>query len=324
MSHFTVLVIGDNIDKQLTPFQENNMGDCPREYMEFNDVMEKYKDEYETETEKKIEVNGEYHCPYDSMFKVEITEEEYKQAREDKKQGYGSSSSNNVMTYYKYDRSIGKEVEVPNTELYESLEAYVIDRGYEKDEETGKYGYWENPNAKWDWYQLGGRWAGALKLKDDVEMEQAPNFSWGWDKEAALEVIKEKRVDQAKKGDINWEAINNAKEDYDKAIRFWEMKVEGAEPETDKEKDSLKWDWYKEGYYQEKYGDKETYAKCQSSFTTYAVVKDGKWYGKGDMGWFGMSSESHDEAINWELNFFDAFIKDLSDDTVISVVDCHI
>src|SRR5687768_5462716 len=29
----------------------------------------------------------------------------------------------------------------------------------------GKYGYWQNPNKKWDWYDLGGRWAGYFKLK---------------------------------------------------------------------------------------------------------------------------------------------------------------
>jgi hypothetical protein len=35
MSHFTVLVIGENVDAQLAPFQENNMGDCPPRYLKF-------------------------------------------------------------------------------------------------------------------------------------------------------------------------------------------------------------------------------------------------------------------------------------------------
>jgi hypothetical protein len=35
MSHFTVLVIGNEPEKQLSPYQENNMGDCPSEYLEF-------------------------------------------------------------------------------------------------------------------------------------------------------------------------------------------------------------------------------------------------------------------------------------------------
>ena len=35
MSHFAVLVVGEEVEKQLAPFQENNMGDCPEEFMTF-------------------------------------------------------------------------------------------------------------------------------------------------------------------------------------------------------------------------------------------------------------------------------------------------
>lgn len=37
-----------------------------------------------------------------------------------------------------------------------------------KNEETGDWGYWYNPKAKWDWYVIGGRWTGLLKFKTDV------------------------------------------------------------------------------------------------------------------------------------------------------------
>ena len=43
--HFTVMVVGDDIEQQLAPFQENNMGDCPEEYLE--------EVEYEGETYKE-------------------------------------------------------------------------------------------------------------------------------------------------------------------------------------------------------------------------------------------------------------------------------
>ena len=42
------------------------------------------------------------------------------------------------------------------------------------------------------------------------------------------------------------------------------------------------------------------------------------------MGWWAMSNETNDEAVDWDLNFFDRFIKNLSEDTLITVVDCHI
>lgn len=41
-----------------------------------------------------------------------------------------------------------------------------------------------NPDSKWDWYEVGGRWAGHLKLKGGVNGG----------------------VNQAKAGDIDWEA----------------------------------------------------------------------------------------------------------------------
>jgi hypothetical protein len=44
----------------------------------------------------------------------------------------------------------------------------------------------------------------------------------------------------------------------------------------------------------------------------------------GWMGFWAMSNETDDEALDWELNMFDRFIKDLPVDTRITVVDCHI
>ena len=43
-----------------------------------------------------------------------------------------------------------------------------------------------------------------------------------------------------------------------------------------------------------------------------------------ELGWWGMSSETNEGGLNWELNFYDKFIKDLSDDTLLTIVDCHI
>src|SRR5690606_6757529 len=46
-----------------------------------------------------------------------------------------------------------------------------------------------NPQSKWDWYQIGGRWSGLLILLDGST------------------------VDQARKGDIDWAATNTAQHD---------------------------------------------------------------------------------------------------------------
>jgi len=171
MSHFTVMVIGNNPEEQLAKYQENNCGDCPKEYLEFMDKAVEYEDEYENGSREMILIDGEYFYPWDSKFQVEITEEEYKKAKENKEK-YLSEESNILSggerKYYRnrvYPKE-AKEVKVPHKERFETIEEYLENQGYDKDDLTGKYGYWENPNAKWDWYQLGGRWTGMLKLKD--------------------------------------------------------------------------------------------------------------------------------------------------------------
>lgn len=99
MSHFNVIVIGDNHGSQLAPFQENNMGDCPQEFLKFHDQTKAL-------------------------------------------QGYVDSG----------DYS------------YSSLQDAAEDHGY-NNKHNGKYGYWENPNAKWDWYVVGGRWSGNFDIR---------------------------------------------------------------------------------------------------------------------------------------------------------------
>lgn len=82
MSHYTVGVIlentnGDNeklqkdLEKALAPFQENNMGDCPKEYMEFHSVTQEEKENYENGTTTKVRCpDGKLVGLYDEMFRV--------------------------------------------------------------------------------------------------------------------------------------------------------------------------------------------------------------------------------------------------------------
>ena len=59
MSHFTVMVIGENPEEQLAPYQENNMGDCPQEFLEFNDETERLTKSWEELTdEERSEFNS--------------------------------------------------------------------------------------------------------------------------------------------------------------------------------------------------------------------------------------------------------------------------
>ena len=64
-----------------------------------------------------------------------------------------------------------------------------------------KNGYISNPNAKWDWYKIGGRWNNALRLKNSG-----------------------KRCNQAQVKDVDFSPESD---EYRHSIRFWEINVEG-------------------------------------------------------------------------------------------------
>jgi hypothetical protein len=54
----------------------------------------------------------------------------------------------------------------------------------------------------------------------------------------------------------------------------------------------------------------------------YAVVKDGKWYQRGEMGWFGCSTQELDKET-WNAQFRQ-LLEGLDPETWLTVVDCHI
>ena len=61
-----------------------------------------------------------------------------------------------------------------------------------------------NPDMRWDWYEIGGRWAGRLELKDGAEPLAPLHFSWGWSEEQKREVIEAtpRRADSAYLKDV--------------------------------------------------------------------------------------------------------------------------
>ena len=58
----------------------------------------------------------------------------------------------------------------------------------------------------------------------------------------------------------------------------------------------------------------------KNAVATYAVIKDGKWYEKGSMGWWGISTNEKD---NW-LDEYNKLLDSTPDEELISVYDCHI
>lgn len=165
----------------------------------------------------------------------------------------------------------------------------------EFDKEMNDYGYWENPNAKWDWYVIGGRWSNNVLLKNDG------------------------RCDFAKLKDINFGVDNKQ---YVKNIRFWEIVVEDQPLKYGEERP---FNLYKKEYYLERYKDKEDYATRNSKHTTFALITpDGKWYEKGQMGWFGFEDTTNETIKNYDENFENIVNSEEYRDYYFVLVDCHI
>lgn len=326
MSHFTVAVITkgmptrEAIDKALAPYQENNMGDCPREYMEFHSYSEEYKDEYENGTDERARLkDGRLVYTWSDELYREISKLEYERFERAK-----AHTSQRCGKYYVKDlKYVGAEIiTISYKELYKTFNEYLEKEiGAEFDEEMQDYGYWENPNAKWDWYQIGGRWAGRLKVdaqNENVRIGEPSIFM----KENPYKTDDEyQRVDSARVKDI----ITNDPDTYKQKLRFWELYIEGQEPQNDEEKDMIKWEFRKKEYFINKYGTKEKYAELESTFSTWAVItKDGEWHEAGTMGWFACSSASSDDEVAFIENYKKVVFDNAEEDDYMTIVDCHI
>jgi len=75
-----------------------------------------------------------------------------------------------------------------------------------------------------------------------------------------------------------------------------------------------------------RYKNREIFATVRSLPIFRAVVTpDGEWYEKGEMGWFCATSETAEESLEWDLNFYERFIKEaIEKNYYLTVVDCHI
>jgi hypothetical protein len=279
------MVIGDNPEEQLAPYQENNMGNCPKEYLEFDDRTEELKQDWEEEDEE--------------------TKSKYK-----------------------------------------DFDTYVKEcHGYEA--EDGRYGYWHNPNTKWDWYQLGGRWSGFFKLKEGAEGEAgSPGLMTAPAESGYADAVMKKDIDfksmmdeASKKAGETWDQIHEIIKGCD-PIQSWEHIREVMFPgEIDKARKFYhaqpavvklnKWNennnhrfW---GYNLEDFQvSREEYCldAARASFVPYAVIKDGQWHQKGEMGWFGVSNNEVSKS-KWTAQVAN-MINELPEETLISIYDCHI
>jgi hypothetical protein len=346
MSHFTVLVIGKNPEEQLKPFDENLKVD-------YKDESEEYKNEYET---KKV---SEFFCASSSSWGMHVTQELFENLKKSKvgRIIVYEVTKIDTMRYFKqgskyrghYALEDGKrckgnqwfEVEkvLETTHPEETVcfegkirlrkisapkqialkDKYPVYEDYLKEwhgvKDMDKQGYSFNPKAKWDWYQLGGRWSGFFKLK--------PKANGKVGKVGIMtEPAKPGYVDQAYKRDIDFEKM--VQENFEEAAETYN-KFEEEYIKGDMKPGSPYFDYGVENvgdadhYFPE---NRESFLKKRAEISTFAVLKDGEWYEKGNMGWWGCVSNEKDPD-EWN-DMFNKLLNELPDDTLLSLYDCHI
>lgn len=179
------------------------------------------------------------------------------------------------------------------TETIKDLEEIDIDDFYYEitdgliiDPETGDAKSDVNKEGKWSSYNIGKLFCMPFLTKDGIECFQAL------------------------KSDVDWPKIHlNGGHIYERA---WEMVMEGSTPEDDYEKQIYENMKDKTAYF-EKFENKENYVISSTAFWGYAFLSE-------ITGW--QEASSMDEQFTWMRNFYDVFIKNLPDDTLLTIYEC--
>jgi hypothetical protein len=194
-----------------------------------------------------------------------------------------------------------KRESVYKNDLYEeysnlSLEEFVT-KYYCKDLTDEGIMSTYNPNSKWDWNVIGGRWSNTLPIKNKVLDTITTNYA---DDPNSFERIENIIFNK----NLCEEEIKACKTDYKYLI------AEGS--------------YYSPKYYKKRYPTFESYLESRSNFTTYALLtSDGVWHEPAEMGWFGISSASPEQETEFKRTY-DKLIKKEDPKNYFVLVDCHI
>lgn len=194
----------DLLHTDMTPYST----EPPEEYKEFADMTEELKADYARSVDclklpnGKIVECGSY--PYFSKYSIV-----------DEKVSQNKVSQNKVGPLHhtrrtKQSRKIQYLPNYPRQKVYKTFEKYAEDyRGYEYNKEEKRYGFYCNPNAMWDWYQIGGRWPVTFLVKADCTEYSFGERSWGNYSKKYPAPEGYMWVSAARKKDICWDVMRS-------------------------------------------------------------------------------------------------------------------
>jgi hypothetical protein len=316
--------------EMLAPYQSNNLEECDPEYLVFSDREDQWRAEYETGTSERIQMpDGRLLLPFDDEFRIAGAI------------GYGTGT-HHVPEHL-------ESAQVPFRELYPPFEEFVADwHGLEqRAPQTGRYGYWENPNAKWDWYQIGGNWSGGFRVKEMAASARRGGKGWI----NADQPDQPHKADAARVEDIDFEGM-----DLEVGVRIdewwarWERgEVETGNPFVGVQHDLLQMGlrrlenetelraaiqrsreepvelpepvWHTEPFTKD---DLHTRYRWYFEFQTFAVVDEDGWHEQGEILGFGLSGETAEDRAAWGRSYAERFLRHEAPETTLVIVDCHV
>lgn len=289
MSHFKVLVIGENVEEQLQPYDENL-------------TVEAYED----------------------------TEVDLQQELIDGREFYSKNPA--LVESYGLDLGDGNAVLRAWLGVAESRTIEL------RIDEDGTPHLWTtaNKNRKWDWWSIGGRYSGhfikkdALSkadtiLKGDVDFsamilrrKSEAEYQWAtFQKYFAGVPLPEK----------SWREFHKDFTNIEDARKAWQATPWiAAAKEAGREGTDFLFMDVEEHFHVRDENPKESFLRAEADFAVagfYAYVENGEWHSRGDMGWFGVSYNEKFTENEWRT-MLKEHILNLPDDTLLTVVDCHI
>lgn len=347
MSHFSVLVIGDEPEAQLQPYHEFECTGKSDQYVQEVDKTAEAREEYEESTTNLVRFpDGREVSKYDKQFYTKKASEKWgrdefelpegcvlleRPTREVEPFSKWAADYYGIKIISQHDSpDIGEDGE--NKYGWIRIDAagnvlQVIDR--------------TNPNKKWDWHSLGGRWTGYFPLKANG------NGSAG--KPGLMtEKAKHGYVDQARKDAIDFERLRNEKGEEARRDFRKVMAAVGDAPAPEswasvRERfgsdhagarafyNDQEWIKRKDATQDLVWFDAEDFQCTEAEYVqrgrdragvAFAVVKESEWFEKGRMGWWGCVSDEKDQG-EWNRKVSE-MIDQLPPDTMLSVYDCHI
>ena len=350
MSHFSVLVIGENVDEQLAPYHEFECTGEDNQYVQTIDKTKELRAKYaEATTTRYRSADGVLHSIFDKEgnFRADLLRNPmpgevppgfFDSGNKDGKRWHGGKVLEIPPGWPKVEVLVS-QVETAAEWVAGYYGHAIVPYGQSPDlEGPHKYGYTlvdaagemvatfdrTNPNKKWDWYEVGGRWSGFFKTfvgkvdqcrKGLVDIEGMRNEAGV---KAAEKFDKFLWLSAGCAPLVPWAVVNEwmFKDDMEAARKYY-----GDQPivKAFRADEEARW-WNLEDF--ECGREKYIQDAREKALRTFAVVKDGQWYEKGKMGWWACVADEKDEE-KWTAEF-NTLIDGLPDDTLLTIVDCHI